>query len=141
MNVNWLAGRLVLVASGFGFPITQLVIARFGRRGAVVAEGAAGLLLVRDAAMVRSGAPSRLRAFPAALLYAELAGAIGATLTGLVAVARPRQRLDRTPAGVAEGLRRFFVGFLFGMHTYRFWIYLQPGSGRRESPAGSGPAA
>jgi hypothetical protein len=34
-------GRLVLVVSGMGFPLTQAVIARFGRRGAAVAEGVA----------------------------------------------------------------------------------------------------
>ena len=46
-------GGLVLVLSGLGFPLTQAVIARFGRRGALVAEGVAVGLLVRDAALVR----------------------------------------------------------------------------------------
>ncbi len=131
-RADWLLGRAVLVVSGFGYPLTQVTISRFGRGGAVFVEGIAAGLLVRDAAMVRLGTPRRLKAFPAALLWAELAGAGVAAVGGIAAIARPNQPVDRTPAGLLEGLRRFSVGFLFGMHTYRFWIYLQPGHGLRE---------
>jgi hypothetical protein len=130
-RAGWLLGRAVLVTSGCGFALTQAVIARFGRGGAIVAEGVAVGLLVRDGALVGLGAPRRLRPFPAALLWLELGAAALAFVAGLAAIIRPRQRLDRTPAGVVEALRRGSVGLLFGLHTYRFWIYLQPDHGLR----------
>lgn len=132
---GWLLGRAILVTSGCGFPLTQAVIARFGRAGAVVAEGVVVGLLVRDCALVAGGTPSRLRPFPAALLWLELAAAGLASVAGLAAIRRPRQRFDRTPAGAMEAIRRGAVGLLFGLHTYRFWIYLQPDRGRRISPS------
>lgn len=61
-RAGWLLGRAILVASGCGFPLTQAVIARFGRVGAIAAESVAVGLLVRDSALVASGAPRRLRA-------------------------------------------------------------------------------
>ena len=61
-------GGIVLVVSGLGFPLTQAVIARCGRRGAVVAEGVAVGLLVRDAALVESGLSARLQPLPRRLL-------------------------------------------------------------------------
>lgn len=137
-RAGWLLGRAVLVMSGFGFPLTQAVIARFGRAGALVAEGVAVGLFVRDSALVGLGAPRRLRPFPAALLWLELGAAALASVAGFAAISRPRQRLDRTPAGVIEALRRGSVGFLFGLHTYRFWIYLQPDHGLRAGPATEG---
>ena len=133
---RWLLGRAMLVTSGLGFPLTQAVIACFGRGGAVAAEGVAVGLLVRDCAMVAGGAPRRLRPFPAALLWLELGAAGLASIAGLAAIRRPRQSLDRTPAGMVEALRRGAVGLLFGLHTYRYWIYLQPDHGRRITPAG-----
>jgi hypothetical protein len=136
VTARWLLGRAVLLTSGLGFPLTQGVIARFGRGGAVAAEGVSAGLLVRDFAMVAGGAPRRLRPFPAALLWLELGAAGLASIAGLAAIRRPRQSLNRTPAGVIEALRRGAVGLLFGLHTYRFWIYLQPDHGRRITPAG-----
>jgi hypothetical protein len=65
-----LLGQIVLAVSGLGFPLTQAVIARGGRRGAIVAEGVA-------------------------------------------------------------------VGQLFGLHTYRFWIYLGPDRGLRATDEGA----
>jgi hypothetical protein len=56
----------------------------------------------------------------------------------MAAISRPRQRLDGTSAGIIETLRRGAVGLLFGLHTYRFWIYLQPDQGRRIAPANQG---
>jgi hypothetical protein len=86
--------------------------------------------------MIVDGAPRRLRPFPAALLWLELGAAGLASIAGLAAIRRPRQRLDGTKAGVSEALRRAAVGLLFGLHTYRFWIYLQPDHGRPITPAG-----
>jgi hypothetical protein len=122
-------GALALVASGLGFPLTQLAIARGGRRGALAVEGVTAGLLVRDAALVRLGAPARLRALPRTLLWLELGAAGLATLTGLAAVARPVQAVGQGPAGRLEALRRFAVGLLFGLHTWRFRIFLAPGRG------------
>jgi hypothetical protein len=39
--------------------------------------------------------------------------------------------VDRTWAGRAEAVRRFTVGLLFGLHTYRFQVYLRPDRGLR----------
>ncbi len=133
-GIRWLAGRATLIVSGLGFPLTQAVILRFGRAGALVAEAVSGLLFVRDLAMVAGGAPKRLRTFPALLLRIELAAGAVAVVTGLTAILRPRQAVERSAAGAVEAVRRGAVGTLFGMHTYRFWIYLQPGQGRRETP-------
>jgi hypothetical protein len=47
--------------------------------------------------------------------------------------------VEHCGAGTLEAVRRFAVGLLFGLHTYRFRIYLEPGRGRRASPTGSEP--
>ena len=132
---GWLLGQAILVTSGCGFPLTQAVIARFGRAGAILAEGVAVGLLVRDCALVGRGAPRRLMPFPAALLWLELGAAGLASIAGLAAIRRPHQGIHRTPSGVIEALRRGAVGLLFGLHTYRFWIYLQPDHGLRTAAA------
>ena len=88
----------MLVLSGLGFPLTQAVIARFGRRGAIVAEGVAVDLLVRDAALVRMGLPARLQLLPSRLLWLELGAAALASLTWLAAIARPAQCVEPTTA-------------------------------------------
>ncbi len=119
---GWLLGRAVLVISGCGFALTQAVIARFGRGGAIVTESVAVGLLVRDCALIGLRAPRRLRRVPAALLWLELGAAALASVIGLAAIRRPRQLLDATPAGLIEALRRGAVGLLFGLHTHRFWI-------------------
>lgn len=131
----------MLLLSGMGFPLTQALIARGGRRGAVVAEGVAVGLLVRDAALVRSGLPARLQPLPRRLLWLELGAAALATLAGLAAIARPTQGVEPTAAGALEALRRFAVGLLFGLHTYRFRIYLGRDRGIRAAigdPVGTG---
>ena len=126
-------GNVVLSLSGIGFPLTQLAIARFGRRGTLVAEGVSVGLLVRDAAMVRAGVPGRLRAFPALLLRLELAAAAAAAVLG-IRPALGRMDAATAPWGTADRLelaRRVAVGTLFGLHTWRFRIYLAPDRGRR----------
>jgi hypothetical protein len=128
-------GLAILVLSGFGFPLTQAVTAAFGRRGAVASEAVAAGLLVRDVALLSLGAPRRLRRWPALLLWLETAAAAAATVAGLGTVARPGEARSRDP-GVLEVVRRGAVGVLFGLHTYRFWIYLQPDRGLQPDPPG-----
>jgi hypothetical protein len=125
------AGRGILVVSGLGFPLTQLVIGRLGRRGAAVVLAVTSALLVRDATLVALGTPRQLRRLPALLLLLETGAAAAATILGPVALARPGHRVDRSPGGVLEGSRRLAVGLLVGVHTYRFWIYLRPHRGLR----------
>ena len=105
----------------------------------MVAQGIAALLLIRDAALVATGTPALLRTGPARLLYLESIAALVATLAGIRlligdptvgAVARPKDRL--------EWLRRLSMATLFGLHTWRFSIYLQPDHGRRRPSRGGG---
>jgi len=125
-------GRAVLVVSALGYPLTQLAIRRFGRRGALVVEVACAGLLARDAAMIAGGAPRRLRPVPAGLLWLEAAAAAASVVTGLrPALAKePWEGASRQPTQ-RELLRRGAVRLLFGLHTLRFWIYLRPDKGRR----------
>jgi len=116
-----------------GYPLTQLVIRRLGRRGAVVVETVCAGLLARDLAMLAKGTPRRLRRGPALLLWLETAAAGAAALTSV----RPAlseeasRRAMQLWANPREALRRAAVGLLFGLHTWRFWIYLKPDRGRR----------
>jgi hypothetical protein len=125
---------VVLGLSGLGFPLTQLAVRRLGRPGAAVVEAVSVGLLARDAAMIASGAPRRLRRGPAALLWLEAAAAVIASVLGLpllVGVGARRRALEDRPSG-AEALRRLALGALFGLHTVRFRIYLQPDRGLRQ---------
>lgn len=127
-------GRAVLALSGLGFPLTQLAIPRFGRPGAVAVavEILCGGLLVRDAAMIAVGVPGRLRRGPAVLLLLEAAVAGAAVVTGLRPVTDADALLRAAGKGRPDRLeaaRRFAIGALFGIHTVRFRIYLQPDSG------------
>lgn len=129
-------GPAVLALSGVGFPLTQLAIARFGRRGAVLVQAVSLGLLLRDIGLIASGAPSRLRPGPAALLWAEAAAAAAAATAGVLLlrdpdVAAARQAGWAVPRG--ELFRRLAIGTLFGLHTVRFRLYLSPGSGLRRS--------
>jgi hypothetical protein len=126
-------GRLVLALSGAGFPLTQVAIRRLGRRGAIVTEAVCVGLAVRDAALIAAGVPGRLRRGPALLLWLELAAALVAAALGLpLATGRTDvgHATDARP-GRREAARRAAVGTLFGLHTTRFRIYLQPDHGRR----------
>jgi hypothetical protein len=125
------AAKAVLGLSACGYPLTQAAIRYGGARGAWLTEGACLGLLARDALIVASGAPRRLRRLPALFLWLELAASLGASVSNLRLVA------GHTPAPVQhrtdrlETLRRASVAALFGLHTLRFWIYLQPDQGRR----------
>jgi hypothetical protein len=130
-------GRVVLVASGLGFPLTQVAVRWLGRPGALVVEGVAVGLLARDAALIASGTPSRLEPLPAALLYTETAMAALAAATCLPMVVDPAARaraLEPRPSA-PEVVRRVAVGAMFGFHTWRFSIYLRPDHGRRVETA------
>ena len=126
-------GGAVLALSGMGFPLSQVVIRRFGSRGALAVEAVCGGLLVRDAAMLAGGAPSRLRRGPAALLWLEAGAALAAALTCLRPVldADARRRAGAQRPDRSEAVRRAAVGMLFGLHTMRFRIYLRPDHGLR----------
>ena len=126
-------GRAVLGLSGMGFPLTQMAIKRFNRPGAVLVEGVCAGLVIRDAALIANGTPRRLRKFPAALLWLEIVAGVAAVIIGVLPVIDDKAReraLAQRPVGL-EVVRRIAVGALFGLHTWRFRIYLQPDSGRR----------
>ena len=128
-------GSIVLALSACGYPLTQFVIRRYGVRGAAVAEAACVGLAVRDASMVAAGLPVKLRAVPAALLRLELVTAVAASVAGLHPLLRaPAGGAPSERAGAADAVRRVAVATLFAVHTIRFGIYLQPGSGRRVAP-------
>ena len=127
-------GSVILAVSGAGFPLCQLAIRRFGWRGAALVEGVTAGLLVRDVAMIADGVPGRLRPGPARLLRLEAVVAGAAVLSGLGPLADREVRAARQAGWHvprAELVRRVALGSLFGVHTLRFRIFLEPGSGRR----------
>lgn len=131
-------GVVVLGLSACGYPLTQLAVRRCGVRGAVMAESACAGLAIRDALLVASGVPDRLRNVPAALLRLELAVAVVASLAGLhplLSTWAPGPASARARA--ADNLRRTAVAALFTMHTIRFAIYLRPDQGRRAATPGA----
>ena len=128
-----MVGAIVLGLSACGYPLTQLMVRRWGVRGAAVAESVCVGLAIRDASMVANGAPGRLRRVPAALLRLELAVGVVASLAGLApflsALSAGRAASARTRA--PDAVRRAAVATLFALHTVRFGIYLRPDRGRR----------
>jgi hypothetical protein len=131
--VDSLVGKAVLGASGAGYPITQLTIQRFGRRGAAAVELACLALLARDSMMIARGTPKVLRPGPAALLWLECAAAIVAAAANarLLVEASPAENAAAKPGSRSEMVRRLATAALFGLHTARFRIYLRPDQGRR----------
>lgn len=124
------AGWLALGASAAGYPLTDMMLRRGGRRGAVVAESAYAGLALRDLAMIAGGAPRRLEPIPAWMLVFELAAATVATAVGLRPVLAGQSAGD-TLSPRAAAAQRAAAGALFALHTVRFHIYLSPGQGRR----------
>ncbi|MGZ6565229.1 MAG: hypothetical protein ACXVH1_37835, partial [Solirubrobacteraceae bacterium] len=59
-EVGWLA----IGASAVGYPLTEVVLQRGGKRGVVVESVCVGLAF-RDASMVAGGSPKRLQRIPA----------------------------------------------------------------------------
>lgn len=135
-------GAVVLGLSACGYPLTQVVIRRWGVRGVAVAESVCAGLVIRDASMVASGVTGRLRRVPAVLLWLELAGGIVASLAGLVPLLSARSAARGGICGetaAAENVRRAAVATLFTVHTIRFGIYLRPDQGRRGAAAMTSP--
>ncbi len=134
-------GAVVLGLSACGYPLTQLLVRRGGVPGAALAELVCAGLTIRDASMLASGLPGRLRKVPAALLRLEAAAGTVASLAGLHPLlnAQPDRRAA-SPAGAADNVRRAAVAALFALHTVRFAIYLSPGQGRRTPAAAAGAA-
>lgn len=130
-----LVGLCVLGLSASGYPLTQGVIRRWGRRGAVVVEAVSVGLAIRDASMVAAGAPGRLRPVPGILLRLELAAAVATAIAGLYPLRRQAEKDNIVSAGSrgADLVRRIALMTLFGLHTIRFAIYLAPGEGRRKA--------
>lgn len=106
-----------------------------------MAESAFIGLTIRDASMVASGLPHRLRPIPAALLRLELASGLAASLAGLHPLLNARPTGGAAPAstGTIDTVRQAAVATLFALHTVRFAIYLRPGQGRRAAPPGNHP--
>ena len=129
-------GVIVLGLSACGYPLTQFVVRRWGVRGAAVAESVCVGLAIRDASMVASGVPGRLRRVPAVLLRLELAAGVVASLAGLLPLLSARSADQATSAGTcaADTVGRAAVATLFAVHTIRFGIYLRPDQGRRTTP-------
>ena len=77
------------------------------------------------------GAPRR---GPAALLWLEAAAGAAAVLAGLRPLldAKARDHAVQPRPDRVEAARRAAIGVLFGLHTIRFGIYLQPDRGRRQ---------
>ena len=127
-------GQVVLAVSGLGFPLTQLAIRRLGRSGTVIVEAVCAGLLVRDATLIATGAPGRLRRGPATLLWLEAAAGAAAVATGLrpLVDASARERAAAARPDRLEAVRRAAIGTLFGLHTLRFRVYLRPDHGRRQ---------
>lgn len=127
------AGAVVLGLSACGYPLTQLVIRRWGRRGAAIAECACAGLAIRDASMVAAGVPGRLRRVPALLLLLELGAGLTAALAGLAPLlsAQPGGKAASGSTRASDRARRAAVAALFAIHTIRFAIYLRPDQGRR----------
>jgi len=128
-----IVGEIVLWLSACGYPLTQLVIRRWGVRGAAAAESVCVGLAIRDAVMVARGVPDRLRWLPAMLLRLELAIGVVASLAGLTQLlgARTGDRASSAPVRDVDDARRAAVATLFAVHTVRFGIYLRPDRGRR----------
>lgn len=126
-------GGVVLLLSGIGFPLTQLAVRRFGRRGALLVEAVSVGLLARDTAMIAMGTPRHLHRGPAMLLWLEAGAAALAAVTGLrlLVDGQARERAIAARPSRFEVVRRGAVGTLFGLHTMRFRIYLQPDRGLR----------
>ena len=82
-----------------------------------------------DVAMIAAGVPDRLRRGPAILLWLEAAAAVAAAVTGLRPVLDAtalHRAVGQDRPDVGEYARRAAMGALFGLHTVRFRIYLQP---------------
>lgn len=126
-------GAIVLGLSACGYPLTQLVVRRWGARGAAMAECVYAGLAIRDASMVAGGVPGRLRRVPAALLFVELGAGVVASLAGLPPLlsAQPADQTASARTCAADRARQASVAVLFAIHTVRFAIYLCPDQGRR----------
>jgi len=100
-----------------------------------MAESVCAGLAIRDASMMASGLPGRLRPVPAALLRLELALGVVAVLAGLPLMLSVR-RAGQAPPARADSVNnvwRAAVATLFAVHTIRFGIYLRPDQGRRQA--------
>ena len=125
-----------LLAAALGGVVAAIVLPeRLGRRGGLAVLGGVAVLMSRDAAMVRGGAPARLWVVPRVLLYVELASASIAALLGAAAWLGPRARARPARLGqlTATGAASGASALTFLVHAARQAIYLTPSRGLRES--------
>ncbi|HEY5629688.1 MAG TPA: hypothetical protein VIR16_09275 [Candidatus Limnocylindrales bacterium] len=118
------AGHLALVLLGMGFPLSQVVLRRFGKAGAVAVEAVSVGVLARDVRLVATGGPRTMRRAPAVLLWLETSAAAAASLLGLGLIASAEARLRALaprPVGI-EIARRIALGAMFGMGSWRLRI-------------------
>ncbi|MGZ6589427.1 MAG: hypothetical protein ACXVHB_32985 [Solirubrobacteraceae bacterium] len=125
-EVGWLA----IGASAVGYPLTEVVLQRGRKRGAIVVGSVCVGLAFRDASMVAGSSPKRLQRIPAWLLYLELVAAVVASLAASRSLLI-EQGLETPEPDAVEIARRGAVCALFCLHTVRLHIYLSPDQGRR----------
>jgi hypothetical protein len=124
-------GFLGLGLIGMGFPLTQVVIRRFGMAGAVAVETVSVGLLACDLRLVVTGAPRTIRRGAAVLLWLETSAAALASVLGLRLIVDAEahlRALDQRPVG-PEVARRFALGAMFGICTMRLRGNLKGGGG------------
>jgi len=81
---GWL-GKVLLVFSLAGLPLTLFLLRRVGRRGGLLVDAGCGVLFVRDVTMIATGTPAKLRVLPRVLLFVEVATSGLASFSGLLA--------------------------------------------------------
>jgi hypothetical protein len=137
---------MVLLAFSVAGPaLVVFLLRRRGRRGGLVVAAGCGVLVVRDAAMVATGVPARLRPVPRRVLFVELATFGVATSAGLWACVR-RPSIGKTAAvegdsgatgSRAHAARRVATvaaAASFVLHTGRYAIHLSPSLDRQPPP-------
>jgi hypothetical protein len=122
MDAGRTGGWALLLSAGAGAAAAVLAPRRWGRAGGAAAAVGLGILAARDLAMITSGALTRLRPVPRALLAAEPACACAAIALG----ARPWLE----SAAPASAPATVLAVTTFGIHAAREAIYLAPGQGR-----------
>jgi hypothetical protein len=139
MTTKVWTNRAVLGLSGLAATISEFAISRLGRPGAMASAAACNAVLLRDAALLGSGATHELKRGPAGLLVLETAvAAVAAVLSiRLLFDDRALQVAQGDGSSTPEVVRRVAITTLFAIHTGRYSISLRPGHGRR-APDSSG---
>ena len=121
------AGAALLAASVAGVALAPLALRRLGRGGSLLVAAGCGALFARDAQMMLTGAPARLRPLPRLLLRTEVPVSGSAAGAALLACWQQRPGMTRVAAVAAAAT--------FAVHAVREAIYLSPGHGSEEPAA------